>query len=312
MFSVLVATYNRCASLKKLLESLSKQTSLPPGVDCEIIVVDNGSTDGTRAEVDSWREQFGKKLKYFFEPVRGRSHALNRGIRESSGKVLLFTDDDVIVGREWIFYIHESFSKYPVDAVGGRILPVFPKSTPRWVRDNADLLQGVVVWHDYGEDIKYYDNLMVPFVGANMAIRRELWDGRKLFVCELGVGTGRVGEDTELFRRLKDEDKRILYCGKALVWHPVGERRMTLGYIARWHMAHGRYCTVMEIKRKGPGIVCHLKMFCYLALDSVRRILGLVFIISKWRAFLRHWSVFFNNIGMAAEYAIHFRRRVRR
>ncbi len=309
MLSVIIATHNRCASLGNVLKGLLEQDGFPLDIDYEIIVVDNNSTDETKHVVESFMDKTGNRLKYFFDPVRGKAHALNCGIRESKGEILVFTDDDVIVDNKWIFYIDEAFKKFPIDAMGGRVLPVYPQATPSWVRDNNELLRCLVVRHDYGGGIKCYDESMASFVGSNMAIKRRLCIGKYLFEDKLGVGTGRRGEDTEFFRRLRETGKKILYCGKALVWHPVDRGKMTLKYIAQWHMAYGRYCTVREMMWKGEGFFCHGKMFCYLGVDTIRRTLGLIFSIFHRRTFLYHWNCFFTNVGMVIEYGLHFRRR---
>lgn len=309
MVSVIIATYNRCAILGNVLKDLLAQDGISPDdTDYEIIVVDNNSTDETKRLVESFMNKAGNRLRYFFEPVRGKWHALNRGIRESRGEILAFTDDDVIVDNKWISYIEGSFKKFSIDAMGGRVLPVYPQGTPAWVKDNSELLQGPIVRYDYGEDIKRYDGSMAPFVGANMALRRKLCTGKNLFEDDLGVRTERLGEDTELFRRLRAANKRILYCGKALVWHPVDRERMTLKYIAKWHMEYGRYCAVREITQKGESFLCHGKMFCYLGMDSIRRALGLMFGVFHRRVFLKHWNCFFTNVGMVVEYGVYFRR----
>lgn len=309
MLSVIIATHNRCARLGNVLSGLLTQDGLPPNIDYEIIVVDNNSTDETKHVVESLMDKTGNRVKYLFEPVRGRGRALNRGIRGSNGEILAFTDDDVTVDNRWISYIYESFRKFSIDAMGGRVLPVYPQGTPTWVQDNAELLSGLVVRHDYGKDFKYYDDSMLSFVGSNMALKRRLYVGEDLFEGGLGIGTGRLGEDTEIFERLRAVNKKILYCGKALVWHPVDRKKMTLKYVAQWHMAHGRYCAVREITQKGERFLCHGKMFCYLGLDSVRRVLGLIFSAFHQKAFLKHWNCFFTNVGMVIEYGLHFGRR---
>jgi len=308
MLSVIIATYNRCASLGNVLNGLLTQEGLSSDTDYEIIVVDNNSTDGTKRLVEFFMDKAGDRLRYFFDPARGKAHALNLGIRESRGEILIFTDDDVIVDNKWIFHVNEFFKKFSVDAMGGRVLPVYPRSTPSWVKDQSDLLQGLVVRHDYGEDIKCYDDFMMPFVGSNMALKRRLYVGEDLFKNEVGLGTGRRGEDTELFRQLRAAHKKILYCGKVLVWHPVDRKKMTLRYIAQWHVSHGRYFTIREITQKGEGFLCHGKMFCYLGIDSIRRILGLMFGAFHQRVFLKHWNCFFTNVGMVVEYGVHFGR----
>ena len=87
-FSVIIATRNRADRLDAALASLRLQGAGPPA---EIIVVDNGSTDGTRTIV----EQHG--VRYEYEPVANRARARNRGVSAATGSYLLFVDDDVVV-----------------------------------------------------------------------------------------------------------------------------------------------------------------------------------------------------------------------
>lgn len=93
---------------------------------------------------------------YFFEEKDGKSHVLNRGITVSGGDTIAFLDDDVIVDKNWLTNIWKCFKQYNCDAVGGRILPLYPKKTPRWAIENKDLLSGPIVRHDYGEETKIY------------------------------------------------------------------------------------------------------------------------------------------------------------
>jgi GT2 family glycosyltransferase len=87
-FSVIIATKNRAARLDAALESLARAGAAPP---LEIIVVDNGSTDATRAIV----EKHG--ARYLHEPIANRGRARNRGVTAATGSHLLFVDDDVVV-----------------------------------------------------------------------------------------------------------------------------------------------------------------------------------------------------------------------
>jgi glycosyltransferase involved in cell wall biosynthesis len=91
--SVIIATRDRAARLDAALESLRLQGKTPP---TEIVVVDNGSADGTR----SIAEKHG--ANYLYEAVPNRGRARNRGIAAATGTHLLFVDDDVIVPAGFI------------------------------------------------------------------------------------------------------------------------------------------------------------------------------------------------------------------
>jgi glycosyltransferase involved in cell wall biosynthesis len=99
--SVIVCTYNRCRSLARALESLSASV-MPATAEWEVLVMDNNSNDGTREVAQRFCELNPSHFRYLFEPTQGKSHALNTAIRESSGEILAFTDDDVAVEPSWL------------------------------------------------------------------------------------------------------------------------------------------------------------------------------------------------------------------
>src|SRR3989338_2187255 len=98
LISIIVATYNRCNSLKKALESLANQDN-DGSFEFEVLIIDNNSNDGTRKFVDTELSKWGGRLRYFFEPISGKPYALNKGIKEARGGILAFTDDDVTLDK---------------------------------------------------------------------------------------------------------------------------------------------------------------------------------------------------------------------
>ena len=94
--TIIVCTYNRCKSLAKTLESIAT-LRVPGPVEWEVLVVDNNSTDQTRAVVEGFSCRYPSRFRYLFEPQQGKSCALNAGIQAARGEILAFTDDDVTV-----------------------------------------------------------------------------------------------------------------------------------------------------------------------------------------------------------------------
>ena len=84
--SVIIPTYNRAHLLEKALKSVFAQTYK----DYEVIVVDDGSTDGTADVV----AKFGTEVRYFTQSNRGVGAARNRGLKEARGRYVAFLDDD--------------------------------------------------------------------------------------------------------------------------------------------------------------------------------------------------------------------------
>jgi glycosyltransferase involved in cell wall biosynthesis len=85
--SVVIPTYNRAEKVQKAVASVLAQTLQV----FEIIVVDDGSSDGTE---QSLRAAFADRLRYYFQPNQGASVARNRGIEEARGEWIAFLDSD--------------------------------------------------------------------------------------------------------------------------------------------------------------------------------------------------------------------------
>ncbi len=113
IFSVIVPTYNRLKSLKRTLESIFLQEH----PEYEIVVVDDGSTDGTcdfLSEIAS-----SGKIRFVTQENRGPASARNTGIKITRGRFLAFTDDDCVVPRTWLKQLQEGFKSVEIAIVGG-------------------------------------------------------------------------------------------------------------------------------------------------------------------------------------------------
>ncbi|MGC9990932.1 MAG: glycosyltransferase [Candidatus Cybelea sp.] len=97
-YSVVIATKDRQEYLRRTLESLARQNEVPP---FEVIVVDNGSTDGTRGVVEAHAERV-PAVRYVAEPQPNRGKARNRGVELAAGRYIVFCDDDVSLPQSWL------------------------------------------------------------------------------------------------------------------------------------------------------------------------------------------------------------------
>jgi glucosyl-dolichyl phosphate glucuronosyltransferase len=295
--SVVICTYKRKDSLKITLDSFFAQEGLAD-IEYELLIIDNNSRDNTQELIGSYIEKCGNTIKFFIETDKGASFARNRGIKESKGDLIAFTDDDVIIDKGWLTNLVTAFQKYNADAVGGRVLPVYPPGTPQWIKDNQDILCGPIVAYDHGEKIEQYGlvNPIMP-IGANMAFRKHLFRQFGLFRTDIGAGTGTSEEDTEFFMRLwEDPDAKIFYCGQALVWHPVVQDRMTLKYIANYKISYGRSEVIIS-RVEHNTYVKILGIPCYLMLKFVEDIILLIFTSFTRRKFLKNWMRIFFHFG---------------
>lgn len=306
MISVIICTYNRSAHLQKFLDSLRMQDAFFE-IDFEIILVDNNSKDQTKTVVEANISSFHNKLRYVFEPQQGVCWARNRGIDEAKGEIIAFTDDDVILNRDWLVNIRDFFRQFPeAEAVGGRILPSYPQNVPQWVKKYRDILNGPIVSYDYGRQACLYSDSMYPFVGANMMIKKDVVLEIGKFRVDIGCGRGSMGDDTEIFERLKSAGKKIYYCGLIELSHPVDVNRMSLKYIARWSIQSGRYLGIKEIGA-AQNLTCYFGIPRYLIRRFAEFCLRLTMNIFNQEKFLVFWMKLFRCWGMMLVYRKYYK-----
>lgn len=92
VLSVIVPTYNRACYLPCAVESALAQSS----VDLEVIIIDDGSTDGTDSVVEKHRRDWGQRVRYVWQNNSERSVARNHGLRLARGEYVAFLDSDDI------------------------------------------------------------------------------------------------------------------------------------------------------------------------------------------------------------------------
>jgi GT2 family glycosyltransferase len=232
--SIIIATYTRAALLDECLRHLADQQF---AAGDEVIVVDNGSTDDTGGVATSHRSRFPVPLRLLYEPTPGKSHALARALSAASSDVLAFLDDDVNVDRQWLDVVRDTMSDPGIALIGGRVVPRWEFGVPAWVRvapEHHARLGAPLGLLDYPEDVVQLGARTV--LGANMAVRREVFDRVGGFATHLGKlrGTLLSGEDHELCRRVQQAGFRAVYVPRAVVHHWVPAERARVGYFVNW------------------------------------------------------------------------------
>jgi glycosyltransferase involved in cell wall biosynthesis len=186
--SVIVPTHNRRALLERKLRALERELG-----DFEIIVVADGCADGTL----EFLQNFGTKLnvQVLELPGLGAAAARNAGVRASSGRVLLFSDDDVIPRSGWVLAHANAHSQKNVVAVGRLELPT-------QLRDGVSFLGPKALWWNA--------------TGANSSMSRVLFDragGYDEAFREYG------GEDPDLGFRLLKSGAKFVFLDRAVAEH---------------------------------------------------------------------------------------------
>lgn len=259
--SVVLCTFNRAHLVTGAIDALLRQVADTP--DYEVLVVDNNSTDGTRAAVTGLLGD--PRVRYLYEPEQGLSTARNRGIAEARGAVIAFTDDDIRVDETWVGRIAALFEAFPeVGFAGGRVLPVWDHEPPAWLEATGYAPLALV---DYGDRRRFIDPAHpLCLVGANLSIRRAAIDSVGPFsthVQLLGHDAGST-EDQEIELRLLRAGFAGLYDPHLVVRTHVPADRLRPRYHREWHVGHGRHFARMhepsfEDTRLAPlGVPAHV------------------------------------------------------
>ena len=193
--SIVIPVFNQLEYTKLCIESLEKNTA---DVEHEVIVVDNGSTDGTE-------EYFkGKSVKY----IRNRENtgvaaAWNKGIRASEGGHICLLNNDVVVSKGWLSALLEFYEKMP-DA--GIVSP-----GTRWGDMNYDFEKYAAVY------VKKMRNVSIRwYSGWCMLIKRDRFDKAGFFGEEYKIGTY---EDTDFYYSLNKAGFTSYVAGCSFIHH---------------------------------------------------------------------------------------------
>ena len=234
--SVLICTFNRASLLGEALDSLAGIRH-DGSRRWEVLIVDNNSTDDTRATVESRQPTFPVPLRYLFEPEQGKSRALNAGIAACEGRVVVFGDDDQRFDRDWIDQACAPLdADSALDYTGGPVQPLWDASPPAWLDLRRSELLGPPGLFDYGADRFVFEDRQRIAPGGNMAVRRSVFDRVGGFAVDLGrTGTSLLGqEQAEFFQRTRAAGIRGLYVPSMIVFHHVPPERLTQQYFRRW------------------------------------------------------------------------------
>ena len=241
--TVLIATYNRARLLDETLHYLARM-QVSRALRWDVLVVDNNSTDDTRAVVERQIAAFPVTLRYLFESTQGRSSALNTGIKASDAKILAFTDDDVRVADGWLDAAIAPLSGLDTSLVytGGPVRPIWESAPPRWLDLNRGDLWGTIAIQNHGSTPFIYEERRKVPLGANMAVRRDVFDRVGLFRPDLGRAAGRLllGQEVpDLLLRLRSAGLRGMYVPAMQVHHHIPTRRLTQEYFRNWWFGKG-------------------------------------------------------------------------
>jgi glycosyltransferase involved in cell wall biosynthesis len=245
--SVVICTRNRSEFIGKCIQSIMDGTDK----NFELVVVDNApDNDLTKEVVLAF-----PGVRYILEPRKGLDIARNTGARNASYSIIAYTDDDVIIERNWVRKIKQCFKNPMVMSVTGQVIPVELKTRPQYVFEKYwgfnKGYRPLVFDHDYFTRFVDYG---VPVwdigAGANMAFRKAAFDLVGMFDERLDVGAAGCSGDSEFWYRILAEGWNCFYCPQLYVYHNHRETEKSLnnqvfnymrGQVASLFVQHENY-----------------------------------------------------------------------
>jgi glycosyltransferase involved in cell wall biosynthesis len=215
----------------------------------EVLVVDNGSTDGSLEEMQEVARRHPGRMRVVEEPTPGLSRARNLGLREARGELVLFLDDDALPGASWLAAMHEALTRENVLAAGGPVEPIFSDPLPAWL--DQRFLPYLSAWDLGREPVALHYNEYPR--GANIGFRREAFERFGEFLPQLGRRgrSLRSCEEIELCLRLERAGAKVLYEPAAPVRHHVDTARLTPEWMAARFAAQGFSEALLEWRHAG-------------------------------------------------------------
>src|SRR2546423_273742 len=167
LISVIICSYNRLDNLRRVIAAMTAQLPAEPGT--ELIVVDDGSSDGTAPWLQSHPAFPG--VTYICQSNRGLSAARNRGLATARGQWMAYLDDDALPAPDWLVKLAECCraASSHVGVIGGPIRLQWPGPIPTWLPGS---LQDWLTSFEPSGPAR--DSNETPlFRGANMTCRRS-------------------------------------------------------------------------------------------------------------------------------------------
>jgi GT2 family glycosyltransferase len=210
--SIVVVTHQRRELTRLCLESLFARTEWPR---YELLVVDNGSTDGTLDLLEGFARRRPALRTMAFAENRGFPRACNAGLAEARGDVLVLLNNDTVLTRGWLAALHRHLSENPrVGLVGPVTNAVANEARIDVGYRDLDALPAWASGWTRAHDGEVFEIPSLAFFCV--AIRREVF-------AEIGALDERFGlglfEDGDYCRRARDAGWRLLCARDAFVHH---------------------------------------------------------------------------------------------
>lgn len=277
VLSIVIPTKNRADLLDKALASIEKQPADQNFF--EVIVIDNGSTDGTR---DVAKEYKGKirNLRYFYDARPGLHVGRNRGLLESEGELVGYLDDDEILFPNWINAVLEAFKDQELMYVGGSLIPYDMSVLTPEFRAKYETQKGLYryifplscFWEPGITENDTRVHKAENFFGGNCVYRKSV-----LLACR-GFHPDSMPKHLQMYRGdgesyvgeyILKHKMKALYLAQASIYHMIDVSRITDSYIKYMYFRGG--ISFMYTRLRANGIKGGMKKLMLDILVTLRQ-----------------------------------------
>ncbi len=262
-FTLVICTHNRAADLDRTLESIAANWQAER-TTFDVLVVDNHSTDDTRAVADRWAARFTRPFRYSFAPVLGLSNARNHALEQERGELTLFLDDDINARPGTLDAYADAAARFQrTPFFGGPIVPVFDFAPTDFALAVARVAPSVFSGLNLGPTPQVLSPGRGPW-GANMCLRSaSLGDARfDPRLSYYGRG-GIVGDETEFLARLTAKHGAGQWVPGATVEHRIPAHRATRAFMKRYSVGVGRAAVRAGLVSGSAGTLTRRKALWY-------------------------------------------------
>jgi glycosyltransferase involved in cell wall biosynthesis len=220
--TIVVCTYNRATALQRAVDSL-QSLIVPKGLQVEILIVDNASTDHTQEVVAQLQSRSRIPVRYQLESIPGVAAARNCGIRSTASDWLAFFDDDQTVDPDWLQALWLAAQRHHTMCVGGTVRLRLPDG---FQGELSGVCRVLLSETRPADDDVPYGGPRTPGTG-NLLLHRQLLQRVGWFDERVSVG----GEDTELYQRIVQSGTVAWFATGAIVYHWVPAERLRREYL---------------------------------------------------------------------------------
>lgn len=267
IISVIIASYNAEKTLSAALDAIENQDIWKKKF--EVIIVDDGSTDGSKRLIEKYIKKNTFNLQYYYQEHVWVGSARNHAIKKSKGDILAFTDADCICDKNWLSVIERS------------------------IREEK---KQFVWWFTYSNDTIIFPRKMAPVhqrgITANLALDYlAVPNGFTLFNLWF---SGMLGDDIDLVLSLKERWILLSYIPEMRVQHPANILTFER-FLMRWT---GRMNEVGLYKKHCKNALdCFSalykpRFFWRISIFSIAILLSIFWLVAVWNLFWLWWIIY--------------------